>query len=84
MFDIAHYLTSQGTDTFEDWFKTLRDTIAKVRIARRLDRLSLGNLGDYKPVGCGVWELRIDHGPWIPRLLRFSGQRIGFIIGRWR
>ena len=29
----------------------------------RLDRLVLGLAGDVKPVGSGVNELRIDHGP---------------------
>jgi putative addiction module killer protein len=33
------------------------------RVAPRIDRLTAGNFGDCKPVGAGVWELRIDWGP---------------------
>jgi putative addiction module killer protein len=32
-------------------------------IRARLDRVEAGNLGDYKVVGKGVGELRIDYGP---------------------
>lgn len=45
------------------WFAELRDRQARTRIAARIRRLSLGNPGDVKPVGQGVSELRIDHGP---------------------
>jgi putative addiction module killer protein len=34
-----------------------------VNILLRLRRLALGNLGDVRPVGRGISELRIDHGP---------------------
>jgi putative addiction module killer protein len=34
-----------------------------VRIDLRIRRLSLGNPGDVKPVGDGISELHIDHGP---------------------
>lgn len=51
------------TDTFEHWLAKLKDRRAKVRITARLDRLSLGNPGQVKPVGRGVSELKIDYGP---------------------
>ncbi|MGB6488768.1 MAG: type II toxin-antitoxin system RelE/ParE family toxin [Steroidobacteraceae bacterium] len=49
--------------TFETWLTGLRDRQAQARINARIRRLSLGNLGDVKPVGSGVSELRIDYGP---------------------
>jgi len=51
------------SDTFERWFTGLKDRLAVARIAARIGRVSVGNFGDAKPVGDGVSELRIDHGP---------------------
>ena len=51
------------TEAFAAWFRGLADRRAKARIQVRIDRLSLGNPGDVKPVGEGVSELRIDYGP---------------------
>jgi putative addiction module killer protein len=51
------------TETYINWFKSLRDRQAKARIDIRIRRLSMGNPGDVKPVGQGVSELRIDYGP---------------------
>lgn len=45
---------------FSKWFSKLKDSVAKLAIARRLVRLEDGNFGDSKSVGEGVFELRID------------------------
>lgn len=52
----------QTTDVFDAWFDGLRDRRAKARIQARIDRAESGNLGDCKPVGEGVSEMRIHHG----------------------
>ena len=52
------------TEEFMKWLKRLKDIDARARINVRLMRIALtGNLGDTKPVGDGVYELRIDYGP---------------------
>ena len=63
MIEIRHYLASDGKDVFESWLSSLRDDRAEAKIAARINRLSAGNFGDCRPVGSGVWELRVDHGP---------------------
>ena len=50
------------TELFAKWLKKLKDNIAKVAIARRVERLEQGNFGDSKSVGGKVFELRIDVG----------------------
>jgi len=51
------------SDVFDRWLRGLRDTQARAKISVRLRRLSLGNPGDVKPVGEGISEMRIPHGP---------------------
>jgi putative addiction module killer protein len=56
-------LEIRQTEVFSAWFAGLRDREARARITVRIRRLSLGNPGDVKPLGEGVSEMRIDHGP---------------------
>lgn len=56
-------LSVQLTQQFQDWLDRLRDVRAQVRIAARLRQAEAGNLGDWKPVGSGVCEMRVDFGP---------------------
>jgi putative addiction module killer protein len=61
--ELEEYQTADGALPFSEWLDGLRDGMARVRIARRLTRLQAGLLGDWKPVGGGVIELREDYGP---------------------
>ena len=49
-------------DVFKRWIKTVKDPKAKSSILSRVKRLAFGLLGDVKPVGGGLSELRIDTG----------------------
>lgn len=53
----------QKTDTFDRWLSRLKDARGKVAILRRISRAKGGNLGDIKPVGGNVTEMRLDIGP---------------------
>ena len=48
---------------FREWLLSLKDVQTRAVIRARLDRLVLGNLGDCKPLGGGIFELRIHFGP---------------------
>lgn len=51
------------TQVFEDWFVSLRDRSARLRIQVRIDRLSFGNPGQHRVLTNGVCEMKIDVGP---------------------
>jgi putative addiction module killer protein len=63
MNSIIHYLTAAGDDPYQQWMDRLKDRTAQARVTLRVSRVAAGVFGDCKPVGSGVWELRIDQGP---------------------
>jgi putative addiction module killer protein len=61
--EIQRYIAQDGRVPFDEWFYSLRDFSAKVKIEARFDRVSRGNLGDCRSVGEGVFELSINFSP---------------------
>ncbi len=61
--EIRHYVTRGGKDVFDEWLSELADVRAQAKIAARINRLAAGNFGDCKPLGRGLYVLRIDWGP---------------------
>jgi putative addiction module killer protein len=57
------YQDSSGKEPYRIWIRTFTDMTTKARIQQRIRRLEMGNFGDCKFVGLGVWELRLDFGP---------------------
>ncbi len=53
----------EKTAEFESWLDGLRDNMAKAKIATRLIGIESGLLGDWKSLGDGVSEVRINFGP---------------------
>lgn len=56
-------LTIKTTPEFSVWLAGIKDGMAKRRLARRLEKAKSGNLGDVRPVGEGVFEMREHFGP---------------------
>jgi putative addiction module killer protein len=56
-------ITIKRLPEFDEWLNGLRDRETRIRLARRLDKAQRGNLGDIKPVGDGVFEMREFFGP---------------------
>ncbi len=65
---LIDYETSNGECPIRTWLESL-DVPISARIEARLQRVALGNMGDAKPVGQGVAELRFTFG---------SGYRVYF------
>lgn len=50
------------TVSFIEWLDGIKDITVKVRLKKRLDKASRGLLGDVKPVGEGIYEMREHFG----------------------
>lgn len=50
------------TPAFERRFYDIGDRVARSKIGAVIQRMRLGNLGDWKSVASGVMETRIHHG----------------------
>jgi hypothetical protein len=55
---------------FSAWLFSLKDGLTHRRLVTRLRKATLGNLGDVKPVGEGVFEMREHFGPGLAHVLR--------------
>ena len=66
LYDISYNTTMHTilrSATFDRWLSRLRDRQAVNRIVARLLAVEDGHLGDVRPVGGGVSEMRIQYGP---------------------
>ena len=68
------------SEIFDQWLIGLKDRLARIRVLARIDRLAAGNAGDAKPVGDGINELRIDHGPGYRVYFMRRGMRVVLLL----
>ena len=71
---------ADGTRPFDEWLDKLRDLRAVARIDARVTRMGAGNPGNYKSLGNGLYELKIDYGPGYRIYFAFSGQQIVLLL----
>ena len=70
----------EQTDVFLLWRDALRNPVAKAAIARRIQRMAQGNLGDVKPVGDEVSEARVDVGAGYRLYFTVRGMTVVFLL----
>ena len=58
---LENYIAVNGKKPFRDWLTNLHENI-QAQIRKRLYRLGMGDFGDCKNIGDGVFELRFHFG----------------------
>ncbi|MBI3017609.1 MAG: type II toxin-antitoxin system RelE/ParE family toxin [Deltaproteobacteria bacterium] len=61
--ELVEYETENGRCPFSEWLDGLKDIAARAIIRKRLNRIRIGNFGNTRSVGEGVFEFKIDFGP---------------------
>ena len=61
--ELRYYIAQNGKSPFVRWLSKIKDNVTRARIERRLERMELGNDGDHKALGDGIYELRLAFGP---------------------
>jgi putative addiction module killer protein len=68
------------SDVFKSWLHKLRDSRARYRIYKRIERLAEGNPGDVEPAGEGISEMRIHYGPGYRVYFKDTGKEIIILL----
>ncbi|HTX77605.1 MAG TPA: type II toxin-antitoxin system RelE/ParE family toxin [Terracidiphilus sp.] len=67
---------------FTAWLDGLKDNKVRGAVAERIKRLSFGLLGDFKAIGDGVMELRINIGAgWRLYYTQYGAQIVVLLAG---
>jgi len=61
--DVRNYITPDGRNPFRQWFTRLKEKKTQAIVAKRIERLQRGNLGDFRRLNGDLYELRIHYGP---------------------
>lgn len=68
-----------GREPAKEWIKSL-DSLMKMRINNRIERIESGNLGDYRSLGAGLFEFRFHFGPGYRLYFGIDGQSLILLL----
>jgi len=61
IYEICYYQGDDGAVPYTKWMRKCRDNLAKAKILAKIANFKLGNMGDHKMLGGGVYEARINY-----------------------
>ena len=61
--NVEVYESASGSAPFDDWMRSLKDPVGRAAIDAKLALLRRGSLGNYRDVGDGLIELKVNVGP---------------------
>jgi putative addiction module killer protein len=61
--NVEVYESASGVVPFDDWMRSLKDQLGRAAIDAKVALLRRGSLGNYRDVGDGLIELKVNVGP---------------------
>ena len=80
MIDVLEYIDKDGKSAFGQWFERL-SLQAAAKVTAALERVTLGNFSNVKPVGEGVTEYKIDWGLGYRIYFGRDGAQLVILVG---
>ena len=80
VYSIEVYEDPNGRHPFWQWINNLNDKRTKERLLDRFDRVEMGNLGEHKPLGGKLLELKFRFGPGYRIYCSIRNQAIVLIL----
>ena len=77
--EVSTYSTVHGEEPLMQWINSLDNHIA-LRITERIRKLKQGNLGDWKCLGSGLFELRMFFGAGYRIYFSLEGDKIILLL----
>ena len=77
---VLEYTDEFGKSPYNEWLGGLKDETTKRKIIRQVEKMRHGLLGNARPVGGGVSELRIHFGPGYRVYYGKQGNRIYLLL----
>ena len=78
--DVRNCVTLDGREPYEEWVNSYRNRKTRAIIRKRINRLHLGNFGDYKRLTADLYELRIHYRPGYRRMYFWVVDRVIAIL----
>ncbi len=77
---IEIYQTKDGRRPYEEWLNNLKDKVVRARIRARIDKVEVGNFGNYRFLGDGVSELKFTFGPGFRVYYALDGEKVVLLL----
>lgn len=80
-YEVEKLELDNGVVPFDKWYHSIKDVTLRATVMARLARLRAGNLGNYRSLKEGVYELKINAGGGLRIYFAFHKKSIVLLLG---